>query len=507
MGPKNTRHRKCVQSLRIDFGSSLCCLVVVLTTIVAREATMPHSALERAKRAFVKVLVSVALAFSFTVKVNRDSDDSALLEAYRQVVKKAHPDKGGSKQKFQQLQEAKEAWAAQREKSPKAGRPEGTASDVSLCSTGHRVQSAAVLLTYFGAWSLSLWRKFLTFVRKQLLPWSVWRWCVTLEKSEAGKLHVHLALQFRKVVDRTSKFFSWKGRAPNASSHDYLGQGFNKNPRFLQASVDRGFFYVYADKEGTQRDAKGQVCVEGNHFPCWVKTAKSTYYQVPGKWPLNLWQQHKLSHETYDNYLYLCRDGVVGRKRNLDAVRQREEEAEEDKERVTTAKRVRLNTFEPFPELPAVTSWLKLFEEEVDRYPFLVVWGPSRSRKTEYAKSLFKKPLELKVGTLEHFPEGMRAFARNKYDAVVLDDCRDFRFLVQHQEKLQGKSDAKVEFASTPGGQCAFSKWLHRVPVVVTANFTTKNDKLLVDDDFLGNLDNRVLVRLAAPLGAAAGGG
>ena len=73
-------------------------------------------------------------------------------------------------------------------------------------------------------------------------------WCATLEKSVAGKLHVHLALQFRQKVNRMSKFFAWKGRNPNASSQDYLRLGLNKNPRFLQQSVDRGFFYVYAEK-------------------------------------------------------------------------------------------------------------------------------------------------------------------------------------------------------------------------------------------------------------------
>ena len=93
----------------------------------------------------------------------------------------------------------------------------------------------------------------------------------------------------------------------------------------------------------------------------------------------------------------------------------------------------------------------------------------------------------------------MRAFSRKKHDAVVLDDCRDFGFLVRHQEKLQGKSDANIEFASTPGGQLAYSKWLHRVPIVVTANHTTKNPQLLDDDDFLGNGDNRVLIRRSAP--------
>ena len=92
----------------------------------------------------------------------------------------------------------------------------------------------------------------------------------------------------------------------------------------------------------------------------------------------------------------------------------------------------------------------------------------------------------------------MRAFSRKVHDAIVLDDCRDLRFLVEHQEKLQGKSDAKIEFASTPGGVCNYTKWLHRVPLVVTANYSTKDRHLLDEDDFLGNTDNRVLVKLPA---------
>ena len=44
------------------------------------------------------------------------------------------------------------------------------------------------------------------------------------------------------------------------------------------------------------------------------------------------------------------------------------------------------------------------------------------------------------------------------HDGLVLDDVRDLRFLVRHQEKLQGKYDAMVEFASTPGSQLAYEK-------------------------------------------------
>ena len=51
-----------------------------------------------------------------------------------------------------------------------------------------------------------------------------------------------------------------------------------------------------------------------------------------------------------------------------------------------------------------------------------------------------------------------------------------------------------MEFATTQGGTCKYTKWLHRAPIVVTANYTTKNRHLLEDDDFLGHFDNRVVV-------------
>ena len=67
---------------------------------------------------------------------------------------------------------------------------------------------------------------------------------------------------------------------------------------------------------------------------------------------------------------------------------------------------------------------------------------------------------------------------------MVLDDIRDMVWLVNQQDKLQGKYDAELEFNSTPGGQCCFSVDLFAVPVVATANFTTKNLGLLDTDAY-----------------------
>ena len=96
--------------------------------------------------------------------------------------------------------------------------------------------------------------------------------------------------------------------------------------------------------------------------------------------------------------------------------------------------------------------------------------GPSRSQKTEWAKSLFKSPLQLEVAELKHFPDGMRDFDRQIHDGIVLDDLRDFQFLVCHQEKMQGKVDRVATFAETPGGGYAYKRWLWKVPIVVTAS-------------------------------------
>ena len=237
-------------------------------------------------------------------------------------------------------------------------------------------------------------------------------------------------------------------------------------------------------------------------MPVWEAAKKGqSRYAVLSKWCESLWKERKLTHDSFERYLYLTRDSVQAKKRNLDAVRAWEEEVEEDKERQAATKRVRAALFKPFEKVPAAQQWLSLFTTELDRYPFLVVLAPSRAGKTEWAKSLFERPLVVTVGDLEHFPEGLRSFTRKDHDGLVLDDLRDFFFLVRHQEKLQGKVDTKSEFASTPSGQHAFAKWLWKVPVVVTANYTTRNRDLLSDNDFLGNPDNRVVVERTAPPG------
>ena len=70
------------------------------------------SATTLAKRALVRLLLSLATAYRVRVNVNRESEDKAVVTAYKRVTLKVHPDKGGRTEDFQKLQDAKDKWDA-----------------------------------------------------------------------------------------------------------------------------------------------------------------------------------------------------------------------------------------------------------------------------------------------------------------------------------------------------------------------------------------------------------
>jgi len=243
-------------------------------------------------------------------------------------------------------------------------------------------------------------------------------------------------LQFVSAHERPLKNFFFEGLRPNARPNDLLGEGFAT--KRWQASVDRGHFYVWADKVGTVRDPSGELCVDGNYAPAWTQSACK--YKVLGDWPYRLWQAYKLSDAVYEPYMHLCKDGLPARKRNFEVYCAWRDAKEQQQEVEARTKRIRSNpaVYQVFKEVPQAVAWLQHFLVDALRYPLLLVHGPSRCGKTEWVCSLFKKPLKLEVGSLEFFPDGLRALDRKVHDGLVLDDVRDLLFLSNHQEKLQG---------------------------------------------------------------------
>ena len=434
-------------------------------------------------------MIAIAALVSMHLGVSRDSPDKDLRAAYAKLQRRLGRNRAAHAQEAAQLKLAKVAWEQSLTDRCKAGRP----------ATGpqcFRINAAAVLLTYQPLADMAQWMRFVTFLQVHVGVWGVKHWCATLETCESGRLHTHVMLQFRKKADMSSRMFAFEGVHPNLSANDYLGEGIGgRNP---QVSYDRGFFYVFANKKGTKVDEEGNECVVGNYMPAWVSGEGVFKYRVQGRWAENLWKQYKLADHVFEQYIYLTRDNVLARKRNLDACKAWQEVQHEAAEIEAITKRIKSNPvlYQPFPEVPVVTTWLQAFKQDALRFPLLIIQGASATGKTEFAKSLFKNPLELKVGNLvELFPATMQEFKRGFHDALILDDVRDLAFLVLHQEKLQGKYNGRIEFATTQGGTCAYTKYLYQVPIVITINFTTRNLEHLTTNDYLNKPSNRVLLQ------------
>ena len=148
--------------------------------------------------------------------MNRDSPPEQVLNAYRKVLLKVHPDKGGKKADTQKLQEVKEAWDKARKGS--AGKADSTTGAVVVTKAKrkeYRVNAHVVLLTYQGVAGLEQWHRFVAWARGSLKKFGVQRWGATLEACETDGLHTHLVFQFSAKVDKTAKSFAFEGITPN----------------------------------------------------------------------------------------------------------------------------------------------------------------------------------------------------------------------------------------------------------------------------------------------------
>ena len=218
-----------------------------------------------AKRALVKVLLALAAKYLINLSLNRDSSDAVVRAGYKRILLKAHPDKGGEKTDLQIVQAAKERWDnEQKHRGQQNARSEPSREPADpniIARTGpkrkkhYQINATAVMLTYNGIQDRVQWARFVAFVESRFKSSGVKHWCCTLEAASTDTLHIHLYVQFHRKVDKSTQCFVFEGISPRADTNDYLGQGIGR--RNAQQSVDRGFFYVFADKIGTQRDEVG----------------------------------------------------------------------------------------------------------------------------------------------------------------------------------------------------------------------------------------------------------
>ena len=241
----------------------------------------------RVKRALVSLLNQLAVLYNLVLGVTRDPSDTEVRGAYKKLSRRCHPDRrGGSNEHQKALNLAHESWqeakqAAEDSKKKRNQRKDSTPADTVLLPPPRqnrllkefRFRSAAVLLTYQEFFEPDVWKRFLKFVRSQFFQWKVQYWCATLKTNSDDTFHLHLALQFYSAADRTAQAFTFEDVTPNARANDLLGEGWCG--KRWQESVDRAFFYVWANKVGTVVDLNDGPCVEGDRKLAWTSASNT----------------------------------------------------------------------------------------------------------------------------------------------------------------------------------------------------------------------------------------
>ena len=161
-------------------------------------STIMVSALETAKRAFVKLLLQLAITYGVALTLTRDSPAAALTTAFRKVAVKVHPDKGGTEDHQKSLNNAREKWEqavadapgkGKKRKTADAGQPASSSDQLALLPVRvakylcklYRIQSVAVLLTFQKFDEFAKWFRFTQFIRDNIREWGVKLWSATME--------------------------------------------------------------------------------------------------------------------------------------------------------------------------------------------------------------------------------------------------------------------------------------------------------------------------------------
>ena len=186
-------------------------------------------------RALVVVIKALATKYGVTTSglSVHTVTPAELKKHYTKLLKKVHPDKGGSDADFRKLHEAYEQWQQQ----PQRGLParptpnnHGDAGDTEECVTQlpgskkvYEIRSEAVMLTYFRIHDLAQWDRFLQWVGGQVGQGGIKHWCATLEECpKTNSWHIHLMVQFHTAVrTRTVNDFKFENLTCNASCNDY----------------------------------------------------------------------------------------------------------------------------------------------------------------------------------------------------------------------------------------------------------------------------------------------
>ena len=220
-------------------------------------------------------------------------------------------------------------------------------------------------------------------------------------------------------------------------------------------------------------------------------------YGVNAEWVWNLLQQEKISHRDARLEFIRGKKNLGRHLANLDVLAT--ELAAQEVEEGIRLKNIELAANrKQMKAIPEVTAWLRELTATRDRKKFLVLNGPSRLGKTQFAISLFgaDRTLEVNCASADHPP--LRAFSPAQHKCVVFDEAPTQMIL--KNKRLFQSPNCQVIIGLSPTNMNAYPVYLNDAALVICTNTWVHELAALKDADASWLRENMVFVDVNTPL-------
>lgn len=221
-------------------------------------------------------------------------------------------------------------------------------------------------------------------------------------------------------------------------------------------------------------------------------------YLVQPSWLLNLLQQDKITPAVCRAAVLRTCQNVAKYLKDLETLEQErlKEETRAEQHRVmeVLAKRRK-----PFRVLPVVQQWRRQYDDDAFRYKFLVLEGPSRVGKTQYARSLTpgEPSSVLELNCAGKVPIDLRTYSR-EHRLIIFDEASAPQII--SQKKVFQAGPATIQLGQSSTSIYSYAVYLYRTMLVVCSNDWSFTLQKLPADDRDWIVENSVHVLVTEPL-------
>ena len=204
-------------------------------------------------------------------------------------------------------------------------------------------------------------------------------------------------------------------------------------------------------------------------------------FLVQGQWIMNWLQAEKITTTVARIYLLKSCHNVSRTLQELEII-------ERERERVLiqcsmAAASVELKRGQrSFRVIPQVVEWERQYIQVLYRYCFLVLEGPSKMGKTQYAKSLCPEGKEvLEVNCAAGGDPNLRDYRYSKHGLVLLDEIK--ADTIANQRKMFQCGPTEVQLGTSATNSFSYSVYLFRIRLVLCTNHWHSSMAALPQED------------------------